>query len=183
MSRYYHTVVSCFIILPLFLLLSLPLTSCTTKTHLTSEHDDTPPLVSLDINGVELKDKENPTRFNNTHLSSLIRVHGSAMDEDSGIRDIAVGVNLKLKCGITKEIMFHGNSNNVDWNPNAVYSGEKVTKKISDTYNFRLWYLQKRCGRLPLVKAEGDVYITARNYFGQITTKHYPVIFTPSSWQ
>lgn len=164
-------------------LISLPLVSCVNKTPLTNQVDETPPEVSVTVNGTQLEGGENVNRFENVHISNLIRVHGSGTDDQSGIRDVAVGINLKLQCGISNELMYHGTADRPEWHPDSTYTGRDVVTNHTTTHNFRLWYLQQKCGELPLVKAEGDVYVTARNHFGKTTTESYKVLFTPSSWR
>jgi len=166
----------------LVLLFALPVMSCVSKTTLINERDDTPPDVSVTVNGTELTDRENVTKFDNMQISGIIRLHGTAVDEQSGVRDISVGANLELQCGVNDGIMFHATGDRPEWHPEETYSGSDVAKKHTTTYNFRLWYLQQRCGEDPLIKAEGDIFVTARNYFGQTTTKSYKVEFTPSNW-
>lgn len=169
--------------LTFLILLSAPLVSCVSKTPLGSETDDTPPVLSVTVNGQQLEDEENVNKFENIHISKIIRIHGTAKDEQSGVRDIAVGANLKLQCGVSKEIMYHATADRPEWEPDVTYTGNEVAKEHTTTHNFRMWYLQQKCGELPLIEAEGDIFVTARNYFGRTSTQTYKVKFTPSSWR
>lgn len=165
------------------LLISIPLISCVTRNALENEFDETAPEVSVTVNGTALKDQEEVSKFENMHISNLIVVRGMAKDEQSGVRDIAVGTNLKLQCGLDQEIIYHATADRPDWHRDPVYTGYGVDESHITTHNFRLWYLQEKCGKLPLVQAYGDIYVTARNHFGQTTTQSYKVKFTPSSWR
>lgn len=164
-------------------LMSLPLISCVNKAPLSNEVDETPPEVSVTVNGAQLEGGDNVNRFENMPISGIIRIHGSATDNDSGIRNVSVGTNLKLQCGLSKEIMYHGDADRPEWHPDRTYTGREVATNHATTHNFRLWYLQEKCGDDPLVKAKGDIYVTARNHFGKTTTESYKVVFTPSSWR
>lgn len=172
-----------FLILSCMVLLSVPLVSCVSKTPLGTEVDETPPVLTVTVNGQQLKDEENVNKFENMHISNIIRIHGSATDEQSGVRDITVGTNLKLQCGVSRELMYHATADRPEWKPDVTYTGNEVAKNHTTTHNFRMWYLQQKCGELPLVKAEGDIFVTARNYFGRTSTQSYKVKFTPSSWR
>lgn len=172
-----------FIAVMIAALISLSLISCVNKASLTGDVDETPPEVSVFVNGTQLEGDDNLNKFKNLPISGIIRIHGSATDNDSGIRNVSVGTNLKLQCGLTKEIMYHGDADRPEWHPDRTYTGREVTTSHTTTHNFRLWYLQEKCGEQPLIKAEGDVYITARNHFGKTTTESYNVVFTPSTWR
>lgn len=165
----------------LFSGLALSVISCAKTVTLTDEPDDTPPELTITVNGNLLTPRVEDNVYI-MHLSDIVRLQAHALDEESGVQYVTVGTNLRVICGGTeKEFKYHASGNKPNWHPSAATTGEEVNKRLTSTYNFRLVYLQERCGKEQLTRAEGEVFAHSRNYFGLENTERKDIVLIPSN--
>jgi len=157
--------------------------SCVKTVDLTADSDPTPPEIVLLVNRLPVTTPEDEPIVITMQLSQNIQLIGSAVDEESGVKHVSVGTSLTYSCldkGGRKVYSGAG-----EWSSNKNVPGrfnrtDVDTERLA-THNFRLIYLQDQCNRKDLfLNAEGEMYVSARNYFGKLSQKTYKVIFQPS---
>ncbi|MGI9535269.1 MAG: hypothetical protein ACR2NW_09995 [Thermodesulfobacteriota bacterium] len=153
--------------------------SCAKQVELSADEDQSPPDVGVLVNYAPLQDIDE-TQVIKMTLAENIQLQGTAVDEESGIRYVTVGTSLTYKCLDKGEVQLY--SGGGEWSNHNDYPGKFRNKRVSvnqiATHNFRLIYLRKQCERDEvLLNAEGEIYVSARNYFGKTNERTYKVIF------
>ena len=133
------------------------------------------PLLSLNTIPAEVVDK--------------VQVYDEESDQSqfTGFDD---GNTTKTMNVVTKEDKRNGQFGKVysgagEWSSNKNVPGllkrTDVDVERLASHNFRLIYLRDQCDRDELfLNAEGELYVSARNYFGKLSQKTYKVIFQPN---
>lgn len=157
--------------------------SCTKTVDLTADSDPTPPEVELLVNRVPLGIPEEEPMVLTMQLSQNIQLIGSAVDEESGVKHVSVGAALTYTCLDREDRQVYSGAGS--WTSNKNVPGQfrrtDVDVERIASHNFRLIYLRDQCERDELfLNAEGEIYVSARNYFGKLGHKTYKVIFQPS---
>jgi len=153
--------------------------SCARQVELTADADQTPPNVGVLVNYAPLEDTDE-VQVLTMKLAQNIELQGTAVDEESGIRNVTVGTALTYKCLEDGEEQLY--SGGGEWSNHNDYPGRYQNKRVNvnqiATHNFRLIYLRDQCKRDEvLLNAEGEIYVSARNYFGKTNSKTYKVVF------
>ena len=153
--------------------------SCTKQVELKHDADQTPPEIGILVNSTPLQDTEEVQAIQMT-LVQNIQLQGTAVDEQSGIKYVNVGIVLNYKCLNEGDSQIYSGGN--EWSNKNNFPGRYKSKRIitnkNAVHNFRLIYLRDQCRRDEvLLKAEGEIYVSARNYFGKLNQKTYNVIF------
>ena len=157
--------------------------SCAKTVDLTADSDPTPPEITLLVNRVPVTTPEDEPLIINMQLSQNIQLLGSAVDEESGIKHVSVGTALTYTCLDREDRKVYSGAG--EWSSNMNVPGmlkrtDVVTERLA-SHNFRLIYLRDQCDRDELfLNAEGELYVSARNYFGKLSQKTYKVIFQPN---
>jgi len=165
------------------ILVMLLSTSCVKTVDLTADSDPTPPELVLLVNNVPVTTPEDETLVINMKLSQNIQLLGSAVDKESGIKHVSVGTALTYTCLNNEDRQVYSGAG--EWSSNKNVPGlfrrtDVDTEKLA-VHNFRLIYLRDQCKRDELfLNAEGEMYVSARNYFGKLSQKTYKVIFQPN---
>ncbi len=158
-------------------------TSCVKTVDLTADSDPTPPEVVLLVNQVPVTTPEDEPIVINMQLSQNIQLIGSAVDEESGVKHVSVGTALTYTCLDREDRKVYSGAG--EWSSNKNVPGllkrtDVDTERLA-SHNFRLIYLRDQCDRDELfLNAEGELYVSARNYFGKLSQKTYKVIFQPN---
>jgi len=158
-------------------------TSCVKDVELTADSDPTPPELVLMVNNVPVTTPEDEPLVINMQLSQIIQLLGSAVDEDSGVKHVSVGTALTYTCLDTENREVYSGAGEWTSNQNVpgLFRRTDVPVQRQAVHNFRLIYLRDQCDRADLFRgAEGEMYVSARNYFGKVSQKTYKVIFQPS---
>ena len=170
------------LILTFFVLLFV--LSCSKTVDLTAISDPSPPDVVVFINSVPLEaPKEGEEVEIKMPISQLIQLYAEAVDEDSGIRHVSVGTALTYTCLDSGEEQVY--SGGGEWsshnNVPGYFNRHRVDITQTATHNFRLIYLRNQCNRKDLFEsARGKIYVSARNYYGETSSRVYNVVFRPS---
>ena len=158
--------------------------SCTKQTNLTAISDPSPPDVVVYINAVPLAEPEEGEEVEITMpISQIIQLKALAVDEDSGVRQVSVGTALTYTClDSGDEKVYSGGE---DWsthnNVPRLHNNRRVGISRDAIFNFRLIYLRNQCNREDLFEsAQGQIYVSARNYHGETNSRVYNVVFRPS---
>ena len=157
--------------------------SCAKTVDLTADSDPTPPEIVLMVNRVPVTTPEDEPLVINMQLSQNIQLLGSAVDEESGIKHVSVGTALTYTCLDKEDRKVYSGAG--EWSshqnvPGLLKRTDVPTERLA-SHNFRLIYLRDQCDRDELfLNAEGELYVSARNYFGQLSQKTYKVIFQPN---
>ena len=165
------------------ILVMLLSTSCVKTVDLTGDSDPTPPELVLLVNSVPVSTPEDEPLVINMQLSQNIQLLGSAIDEESGVKHVSVGTALTYTCLNNEDRQVYSGAG--EWSSNKNVPGlfrrtDVDTERLA-THNFRLIYLRDQCDRGELfLNAEGEMYVSARNYFGKLSQKTYKVIFQPN---
>jgi len=165
------------------ILVMLLSTSCVKTVDLTADSDPTPPEVVLLVNSVPVTTPEDEPLVINMNLSQNIQLLGSALDKESGVKHVSVGTALTFTCLNREDRQVYSGAG--EWTSNQNVPGlfrrtDVPTEKLA-VHNFRLIYLRDQCKRDELfLNAEGEMYVSARNYFGKLSQKTYKVIFQPN---
>ena len=158
--------------------------SCTTRNvQLTADSDPSPPELVLLVNNVPVSTPEDEPLVINMQLSQLIQLAGSAVDPDSGVKHVSVGTALTYTClnSENREVYSGAGEWTSNQNVPGLFNRTDVPTKRQAVHNFRLIYLRDQCPREDLFRgAEGEMYVSARNYFGKVSQKTYKVVFQPS---
>ena len=159
-------------------------TSCTTKDiPLTADSDPTPPELVLLVNRVPVTTPEDEPLVISMQLSQNIQLLGTAVDEDSGVKHVSVGTALTFTCLNREDREVYSGAGEWTSNQNVpgLFRRTYVPTQKEAVHNFRLIYLKNQCKRDELfLNAEGEMYVSARNYFGKVSQKTYKVIFQPN---
>jgi len=166
------------------ILVMLLSTSCATNNiKLTADSDPTPPELVLLVNMVPVTTPEDEPLVINMKLSQNIQLLGSAVDEESGVKHVIVGTALTYTCLNREDRQVYSGAGQWTSNKNVpgLFRRTDVTTERMAVHNFRLIYLRNQCKRDELfLNAEGEMYVSARNYFGKLSQKTYKVIFQPN---
>ncbi len=165
------------------ILVMLLSTSCVKTVALTADSDPTPPEVVLLVNMVPVTTPEDEPLVINMKLSQNIQLLGSAVDKESGVKHVSVGTALTYTCLNNEDRQVYSGAGQWTSNKNVpgLFRRTDVTTERLAVHNFRLIYLQNQCARDELfLNAEGEMYVSARNYFGKVSQKTYKVIFQPN---
>jgi len=158
--------------------------SCVKTVDLTANPDPTPPEIELLVNRLPVTTPEDEPIVFTMQLSQNIQLIGSAVDEESGIKHVSVGAILTYTCLNTEGRKVYSGAG--EWSslknvPGPLNRIDVDTERLA-SHNFRLIYLRNQCDRDELfLNAEGEVYVSARNYFGKLSQKTYKVIFQLSN--
>ena len=157
--------------------------SCVKTVDLTADSDPTPPEVELLINRVPVTTPEDEPLVISMPLSQNIQLLGTAMDAESGVKHVSVGTALTYTCLDREDRKVYSGAG--EWSSNKNVPGmlkrTDVDVERLASHNFRLIYLRDQCDRDELfLNAEGELYVSARNYFGKLSQKTYKVIFQPN---
>jgi len=153
--------------------------SCSKQVELTPNADQSPPDVGVLVNSAPLDDTDDVQVLPMT-LVQNIQLMGTAVDEQSGIKYVNVGTSLTYTCLNTGDV--HLYSGDGEWSRNSDYPSRYINKRVNAnkaaTHNFRLIYLRNQCEKdEALLNAQGEIYVSARNYFGKTSQKTYKVVF------
>lgn len=158
-------------------------TSCVKTVDLTADSDPTPPELVLLVNNVPVTTPEDEPLVINMKLSQNIQLLGSAVDRESGVKHVSVGTALTYTCLNNEDRQVYSGAGQWTSNKNVpgLFRRTDVTTERMAVHNFRLIYLRDQCKRDELfLNAEGEMFVSARNYFGKVSQKTYKVIFQPN---
>ena len=166
-----------------FFAILLAVSCSTTNVPLTADSDPSPPELVLLINNVPVTTPEDEPIVINMPLSQIIQLMGTAVDPDSGVKHVSVGTALTYTCLNSEDREVYSGAGEWTSNQNVpgLFRRTDVPTERQAVHNFRLIYLKDQCNRKDLFRgAEGEMYVSARNYFGKVSQKSYKVTFLPS---